>query len=133
MERTARRTTTISLSGVVSNEQNGFGTLAFGFSGLQNGSPDGIALVDDTGAVVEFLSYEGTFFASDGPANGLSSTDVGVSEGGSTGNHDSLQRVGTGQQGSDFSWTGPTSSSAGQINSGQTLSGQQLTMSIVNY
>ena len=27
---------------------------------LQNGSPDGIALVDDSNTVVEFLSYEGS-------------------------------------------------------------------------
>src|ERR1044071_3548826 len=32
-------------------------------NGIQNGSPDGFALVDNTGAVVEFLSYEGSFTA----------------------------------------------------------------------
>ena len=32
-------------------------------NGIQNGAPDGIALVDNTGAVVEFLSYEGAFAA----------------------------------------------------------------------
>ncbi len=115
---------TISLSGVIPNQLSGFGTLAFDFSGLQNGSPDGIALVDDTGTVVEFLSYEGSFSATDGPASGMSSTDVGVSEDSSTGNRDSLQRVGTGQLGSDFSWSGPSPSSEGQINSGQTFSSQ---------
>ena len=39
-------------------------------NGIQNGSPDGLALVDAGGAVVEFLSYEGTFTAVGGPANG---------------------------------------------------------------
>ena len=49
-------------------------------NGIQNGSPDGIALVDATGTVVEFLSYEGTFAAVDGPAAGLTSVDIGATE-----------------------------------------------------
>ena len=44
------------------------------------GNPAGMALVDNTGAVIEFLSYEGTFTALDGPAAGLTSTDIGVAE-----------------------------------------------------
>jgi DNA/RNA endonuclease G (NUC1) len=48
--------------------------------GIQNGSPDGFALIDDAGNIVEFLSYEGTFQATDGPALGLTSKDIGVSE-----------------------------------------------------
>ena len=48
-------------------------------NGIQNGSPDGIALVD-VGTVVEFISYEGTFTATDGPASGMMSTNIGVSE-----------------------------------------------------
>ena len=62
-------------------------------NGLQNGSPDGIALVDSGGGVVEFLSYEGSFTASDGPAAGLTSTDIGVSELGDTSIGDSLERL----------------------------------------
>ena len=38
--------------------------------GIQNGAPDGIALVNCTGQVLEFLSYEGTFTATSGPAAG---------------------------------------------------------------
>ena len=49
-------------------------------NGIQNGSPDGFALVDADGIVVEFLSYEGTFTAVDGPAAGTSSKDIGVFE-----------------------------------------------------
>src|SRR3954466_13014174 len=56
--------------------------LAYASNGIQNGSPDGMALVDNTGAVVEFLSYEGTFAATNGPANGMLSTDIGVAEAG---------------------------------------------------
>ncbi|NNF09802.1 MAG: hypothetical protein HKN74_05915, partial [Acidimicrobiia bacterium] len=37
---------TISLSGIIPNQQSGFGTLDFAQSGIQNGSPDGLALVD---------------------------------------------------------------------------------------
>ena len=47
--------------------------------GLQNGSPDGIAL-DVSGTLDEFISYEGTFTALNGPANGNLSVDVGVAE-----------------------------------------------------
>ncbi len=37
-------------------------------NGIQNGSPDGIALVNAANVVVEFLSYEGTFTAVGGAA-----------------------------------------------------------------
>ena len=37
--------------------------------------PDGMALVDPGGSVVEFLSYEGTFTALDGPAAGKLDAD----------------------------------------------------------
>eukprot|EP00961_Rhodomonas_salina_P227306 3073412-Rhodomonas_salina.1 len=48
-------------------------------NGIQNGSPDGIALVSN-GQVLEFISYEGTFMAVGGAADGMTSTDVGVEE-----------------------------------------------------
>lgn len=51
-------------------------------NGIQNGAPDGIALLDATGAVVEFLSYEGSFDATSNEALGRRSTDIGVSESG---------------------------------------------------
>jgi hypothetical protein len=44
---------------------------------LQNGAPDGLALVRSDGTVAEFLSYEGTFTATAGPAAGMLSTDIG--------------------------------------------------------
>lgn len=77
--------------------------------GLQNGSPDGIALIGD-GAVVEFLSYEGTLTAADGTAAGQSSTDVGVVEVGSTPIGQSLQRNG------DGTWRGPEAETRGLDN-----------------
>ncbi len=64
------------------DQQNGYGTLFFAIAGLQNGAPDGIALVKPDNSVVLFLSYEGSFTATDGPAIGLTSTDIGVLEAG---------------------------------------------------
>lgn len=53
--------------------------------GLQNGAPDGIALVNDAGTVCEFISYEGTITGAAGTAaDGITSTDVGVAEGAAT-------------------------------------------------
>lgn len=65
--------------------------IAASSNGIQNGSPDGLALVDG-GTVIEFLSYEGTFTATGGAADGLTSTDIGVAEGGDTPIGYSLQR-----------------------------------------
>ncbi|MGH8840157.1 MAG: ExeM/NucH family extracellular endonuclease [Jiangellaceae bacterium] len=61
-------------------------------NGIQNGSPDGIALVDAANALVEFLSYEGTFAGVGGPADGVTSVDVGVSENGSGAAGNSLSK-----------------------------------------
>jgi len=49
---------------------NDYYSLSLPTNGLQNGSPDGIA-VDVGGVVAEFWSYEGTFVAADGPAAAL--------------------------------------------------------------
>jgi hypothetical protein len=112
---------TINTSGVLTNQAGGFGALWFARSGIQNGDPDGMALVDPDGNVVEFLSYEGTFNASAGPAAGLTSTDIGVAESSGTGGNQSLQREGSGSSGSDFTWSSPSRHSRGQPNSKQTL------------
>ena len=61
-------------------------TILSNFStGIQNGgrAPDGIALINN-GAVSQFISYEGSFTAANGPAEGLDSTDIGVFESSST-------------------------------------------------
>lgn len=79
-------------------------------NGIQNGDPDGIALVDASGAVVEFLSYEGTFAGVGGPANGLTSIDIGVSETSTTPVGHSLARSGSGV------WTGPSANTFGACN-----------------
>lgn len=49
-------------------------------NGIQNGPNDGIALVDASGKVVQFLSYEGAITASGGPAAGMTSQNIPVAE-----------------------------------------------------
>ena len=77
-------------------------------SGIQNGAPDGVALIYN-GLLIpgQFLSYEGYFIAADGDANGSTSTDIGVEEGSETAVNESLQLIGNGLKYSDFTWGGP--------------------------
>jgi uncharacterized protein len=114
---------TINLTGILANQSNGFGTLSFLTPGIQNGAPDGIALVDNMGVVIQFLSYEGSFVAVGGPANGLTSTDIGVSEPGTEAANFSLQARGTGSMASDFTFAAGSASSFGAVNNGQTFVG----------
>ncbi len=78
-------------------------------NGIQNGSPDGIALVNN-GALVEFLSYEGTFTGVGGAANAVLSTDIGVEETGTTAVGFSLQRT------SSNTWDAPKQATFGICN-----------------
>ncbi len=107
----------ISLSGTVADEGAGFGTLSFAQAGIQNGSPDGLALVDPGGNVWEFLSYEGSFQAVGGNADGMTSDDVGVAESSSEPLGVSLQRAGA----TGCTWVGPLVASPGSLNDGQAI------------
>ena len=78
-------------------------------NGIQNGSPDGIAL-SDTSGLIEFLSYEGSFTAIGGAADGQTSTDIGQEESGSTPVGHSLQRN------DDGSWRTPETETKGVQN-----------------
>jgi DNA/RNA endonuclease G (NUC1) len=102
---------TIALSGVISDQCSGRGTffVTLPSNGLQNGSPDGLALLKPDNSVAEFLSYEGTFVAVGGPANGLASTDIGVAEATDSPLGESLQKEGN-------EWYGPAASSFGSCN-----------------
>lgn len=102
---------TSTLSGVVG--EAGVAVAEYPVNGIQNGSPDGVALVDLGGDLVEFLSYEGELVAVGGPADGLTSTDIGVEQPGSTPVGQSLQKV-------DGVWIGPAEHSFGVLNSGGT-------------
>ena len=112
-----------SLSGIIPDQQNGFGTLSFLISGIQNGSPDGMALINASNIVEQFISYEGVLTATNGPANGLMSTDIGVSESGSTSSGHSLQLIGTGNVYADFTWAAAMTNTFGNVNSDQTFQG----------
>lgn len=109
----------VPLGGTIPAQQGGFGTSWFTAPGLQNGAPDGIALADGTGQLVQFLSYEGAFVASNGVASGSSSVPITPFEHPSTAPGLSLQLIGTGTRSSDFTWSSATANSPGQVNQGQ--------------
>ena len=114
---------TLPLSGTVANQCNGYGTIAVAATGIQNGAPDGVALVNASGALVQLLSYEGTFTATNGPASGHASTAIPQSETSSTAAGTSLQLAGSGSHYADFTWQASRTSSFGACNTGQTPSG----------
>lgn len=120
---------TLVLSGVISDQDDGYGTLSFAYpvNGIQNGPQDGIALVDPAGNVVQFLSYEGSFVAADGPAKDMTSTDIGVSEGGSSPLGFSLQLVGSGASAADFTWVSARDDNFGAVNTDQDFIGPNAT------
>lgn len=111
---------TINLEGTLTDQANGFGFHRVDVAGLQNGGggssdgqePDGLALVDANGKVVQFISYEGSFVAASGPAEGMTSEDIGVFESASSPVGHSLQLIGTGSQYSDFTWAAARPESA---------------------
>ena len=105
---------TRALSGVVTQpagDPSGDGVVVLDYpaNGIQNGAPDGVALVDATGAVQQFLSYEGTMTATTGPATGGTSTDILLSQAGTEPTGASLQLV-------EGEWGAYDFSSFGQVN-----------------
>lgn len=98
------------------------GVLSYPTNGIQNGSNDGFALVDGSGNVVQFLSYEGAITASSGPAAGMTSTNLPVSESGSTPAGTSLRLSGSGSTYANFTWQASATQSFGTCNAGQTFS-----------
>ncbi len=94
----------LTLEGRIPDEGVGMGTLALEVTGIQNGGPDGLALLDDQGVVQQFISYEGVLTATSGPAAGLTSSDIGLEEGGDTPEDWSLQLLGDGMLYADFHW-----------------------------
>ena len=76
--------------------------------------------------MVQFLSYEGKLTATDGPAKGLTSTDIGIAESTSTAIGTSLQLKGTGKSYSDFSWASAPATS-NQVNADQAFEGGNTT------
>ncbi len=104
---------TTLLSGIIpSSCDNGRGVivLTFPVNGIQNGAPDGWALVNALNQVTEFRSYEGTFTAQDGPAQGLTSTPIDADETIPATEGRSVQRAGNGV------WFGPKKNTFGACN-----------------
>ncbi len=108
----------VTLAGIFEDDFNGYGFLSFDVAGIQNGSPDGIVLVDDADSVLQFISYEGSFQAVSGLAAGLLSDDIGIAESSSTLENQSLQLAGFGHELSDFFWK-MDESSFGWLNTAQ--------------
>lgn len=98
-----------------------FATLIYPANGIQNGGPDALALVNGSGAVVQFLSYEGTVKAANGPAAGRTSQALPVSESDGTAVGSSLQLGGSGSRYADFSWRASAAHTFGGCNRGQSV------------
>jgi Ca2+-binding RTX toxin-like protein len=113
--------TAAALTGTVPDQQSGFGTAWFSIEAIQNGAPDGLALVDPGGVTIQFVSYEGAFAATEGPANGMTSTDIGVAEAGTEPVDQSLQLGGTGTVAEDFAWQPSLGQTRGAVNQNQTF------------
>ena len=115
---------TLDLSGTLADSGNGFGfyTLNLPSNGLQNGSPDGIALLDGAGQLIQFLSYEGTFTATNGPIAGVTSEAIPVEESNDTTTATaSLGLTGSGSTYTDFTWAVFDPNSFGSVNQNQTF------------
>ena len=92
-------------------------------STIQNG-PDGIALVNrTTNQVIHFLSYEGSFAATEGIALGTTSTNIPVFQNGNEAiGSSALGLTGSGGIRTDFNWAKIAGAySKGSLNSGQAL------------
>ncbi|HLL15706.1 MAG TPA: lamin tail domain-containing protein [Pyrinomonadaceae bacterium] len=117
---------TTALPATIPSQAGGYGTVSISYAsnGIQNGSPDGIALVNN-GTVIQFLCYEGTTFtASDGVANGQTCTNIGVSQSGSNAAGTSLQLQGSGTKYGDFTWNATSIANTKDApNTGQTFTG----------
>ncbi len=112
---------TRSLSGTLGATCGAYGVSLAEAAGLQNGAPDGVALVNASGGVVQFLSYEGSFKGAAGPARNITSGNIGVSEDEATPAGFSLQLGGNGTRYSDFTWRAAAANSFGSCNAQQTF------------
>jgi len=106
--------------GLLIDDGSGMGFSVANVKGIQNGAPDGVALVDAQGMLLQLLSYEGVLEALSEAAAGTFSSDIGVEEGGSTEVEFSLQLTGQGSRYEQFSWT-TGKATFGGVNIGQTF------------
>ncbi len=130
----------IQFEGVIPDETGtGYGAVWFGVevNRFQNAGDEnvafgaGFALVHadpvEGDRILQFISYEGSFTAIEGPAAGLVAVDVGVAQGSSTPIGHSLTLFGNGSaidaHYEQFAWMGPAPATPGRINNGQTFGG----------
>lgn len=121
--------TPLALNGILSDQHLGYGTKWFAFPGMQNDA-EGIALIyhgnsdcqcPGSQQVIEFLTYEGTFIAQNGPAAGMTGSLISASETATTPVGHSLQRSGCGSQKTDFTWNSPLANTRDLLNNSQTI------------
>ncbi len=100
-------------------------------NGIENGSPDGIALGYNN-KLIQFISYEGFFTAVGGIANGVTSTDIGVSQSSTTPIGSSIGLTGSGRKYDDYTWTSfSASTTMGAANAGQSILPRSLNISAI--
>lgn len=122
------------LTGTIPSQQGGYGTvsLAYAVNGIQNGNPDGIALIDPSNTVVQFLCYGGTFTATSDTANGFTCTNIGITEPSTSALGQSLQLQGNGTTYGDFTWAGPIAHTQNSPNTGQNFGVGDSAPSVLN-
>ncbi|MEO8002588.1 MAG: endonuclease [Arenimonas sp.] len=106
--------------------------LSYPSNGIQNGANDGIALVNGSGSLVQFISYEGAIKASNGPAAGVTSTNLSVAEDNNTAPGKSLQLGGTGTGSSSFTWRAAATQTSGACNNSQSFTAPNTPPSITS-
>jgi len=106
--------------------------LSYPSNGIQNGANDGIALVNGSGALVKFISYEGAITASNGPAAGVTSTNLSVLEDNATAPGKSLQLGGTGTGSSSFTWRAAATQTFGACNNSQSFTAPNVLPSVTS-
>lgn len=116
----------VDLSGEIHGSSDQLGISSVLVSGLQNGAPDGVALINHLQQVVQFLSYEGSFVATNGAAQGHTSKDIGISQPTINPVGTSLQLTGLGSHVNDFTWR-LASQTRGSINQGQSITNNKVT------
>jgi hypothetical protein len=122
-------TLTSFTAGDVINGYTVFTTGILSSNSIQNGAPDGVALVE-SGTLVQFLSYEGSFVAVGGTADGVSSTDIVVDDS-NVASAVSVGLIGTGDEYSDFTWAQNLTPSSSQVNPGQSIIPEPASLALV--
>ncbi|GAB3641362.1 T9SS type A sorting domain-containing protein [Spirosoma arcticum] len=110
---------TIAVSGLIQNQQNGYGTLAFSLppATLQTAPGSGIALINASGTVAQLVSYGSSLTAVNGPAAGMVAQVIPRVHSATNGTQ-SLQLQGRGARYTDFTWSELATYSPGRVNAG---------------